>query len=175
MNVLYELPLKLASLRPVPALVLVGSSFTTALVITDLIDPNALTVAFRTVAISPMLAWPCIVASGLRERFGSDTRANLGHWWTVCGAVFVDHAVFVPVLMNMPNDEFLFFPLVFLCWMVGFFGPIYLMWNCARLLVEVEEGKRVSIDRIIGTFFAFFFLIIGVFFLQKRIRRVLYD
>ena len=54
----------------------------------------------------------------------------------------------------------------------GLIAPVYVLWSASRLLVSVEEGAAVGWDRCVGTFLLFFFLPIGVFFLQRRVLRI---
>ena len=72
----------------------------------------------------------------------------------------------------LPRDNVVFFAVALLAWGLGFLGPLYIFWTAARVLVEMEEQSRVSVDRTVGTFLLFFFLPIGILFLQRRIQRM---
>lgn len=56
-----------------------------------------------------------------------------------------------------------------LAWLGGVF---YIMWAAARGLVQAEDGRAVALNRLIGTFFMFYFLPFGIYFLQRRVRRL---
>lgn len=58
-------------------------------------------------------------------------------------------------------------------WMFGVAAPLYILWIAARSLVSAEEGRRLTWDRNVGTFFLFYFLALGIFFIQMRLRRLL--
>ena len=53
-------------------------------------------------------------------------------------------------------------------WLAGLF---YILWTAARGLVQAERG-RTTLDRVIGTFFMFYLLPLGIYFLQRRVRRL---
>jgi len=57
-------------------------------------------------------------------------------------------------------------------WLAGFCSPLYIMWAAARGLVRAEAGQAVPLIRVIGTFFMFAFLPFGIYFLQRRVRRL---
>ncbi|MDH3230528.1 MAG: hypothetical protein OEN55_12115 [Alphaproteobacteria bacterium] len=54
-------------------------------------------------------------------------------------------------------------------WLAGVF---YILWTAARGLVQAEDGRAVAFNRVIGTFFMFYFLPLGIYFLQRRVRRL---
>ncbi len=56
-----------------------------------------------------------------------------------------------------------------LAWLAGAF---YILWTAARGLVHAEDGRAVALNRVIGTFFMFYFLPLGIYFLQRRVRRL---
>lgn len=49
-------------------------------------------------------------------------------------------------------------------------GALYILWTAARGLVQAEEGRVVAFNRMIGTFLMFYFLPLGIYFLQRRVR-----
>ncbi len=59
-----------------------------------------------------------------------------------------------------------------MAWLAGFASPLYIMGTAARGLVYAEEGHAVAFNRAIGTFFMFAFLPLGIYFLQRRLRRL---
>lgn len=120
----------------------------------------------------PVFAWPCIAVSDLRDRYGTAVRAQPNRLWAALAGVFVAHSCLVPILAMLPRDNVVFFAVALLAWGLGFLGPLYIFWTAARVLVEMEEQSRVSVDRTVGTFLLFFFLPIGILFLQRRIQRM---
>ena len=56
-----------------------------------------------------------------------------------------------------------------LAWLAGLF---YILWTAARGLVQAEDGRAVAPSRVIGTFLMFYFLPFGIYFLQRRVRRL---
>ena len=64
----------------------------------------------------------------------------------------------------------LFLRLIF--WFVGFVGPILIVIQSARLLVQMENDGNSEVDQVIGTFLAMFLLPIGILLVQPRIRRL---
>ena len=52
-------------------------------------------------------------------------------------------------------------------------APLYVCWVAARSLVSAEEGRRLTWDRNVGTFFLFYLFPIGILFIQMRLRRLL--
>lgn len=58
-------------------------------------------------------------------------------------------------------------------WMLGVAAPFYICGVASRSLVMAEHGPQFSRGRGIGTFFLFYFLPIGIIFIQTRLRRLL--
>ena len=56
--------------------------------------------------------------------------------------------------------------------LAGLAGVVHILWTAARGLVQAEDGRAVAFNRVIGTFFMFYFLPFGIYFLQRRVRRL---
>lgn len=84
-------------------------------------------------------------------------------------------AMYMALTYTMYIGQGALFPpiLAVVVWAFGMFCPLYIVWSAARALVFVEEGRKVGIDRRIGTFFLFYFLPFGIYFVQRRLQRVL--
>ena len=118
------------------------------------------------------LGLPAVTSIALKYYFGEAIRVNI---YIVLSAFFVTVILNIfaePIFLAVEGEFSLVQSAAVALWVCGIFAPLYIFWVAARALVEVEEGKRVRADRCIGTFLAFLFLIIGIFFIQPRVRRV---
>lgn len=59
-----------------------------------------------------------------------------------------------------------------LTWLSALVGPLYIMWTAARGLVRAEAGQAVPLNRVMDTFVMFAALPLGIYFLQRRVRRL---
>jgi len=57
--------------------------------------------------------------------------------------------------------------------LIAFCSNVYCIYFLAKLLVMVEKKSKVRFNDYIGTFFAAYVLLIGIWYLQPRINRVL--
>ena len=111
---------RLVYLRPELALIMVITGVFLFVVFSQQINPSTLSIVIRTIAIAPILAWPCIVVSGLQERYGLEIRAKPKHLWTIFGAIFLDHCLLVPILIKISHDDIVYSFLAPLSWTIGF-------------------------------------------------------
>lgn len=130
---------------------------------------NRLTLPFAVL----WLGWPVAISLYLNRTYGAvarvKPRAVILCYVGFLAAILVVLGYFVPVEQDAAFPA----PLAVLLWIFAFFCPLYLMWSAARALVFVEEGREVGIDRRIGTFFLFYFLPLGIYFVQRRLQRML--
>lgn len=167
----------LLRLRPASAFLLLngwalGGAFIHVLLIPPTVYAFFLVVVFL---FSPFYLWPAVIATGLSKRPWGPGSIEASRIWTagLCALVLI--ALPVPMLLGTGLDietleaTRIMSILVFM----ACFCVIYAFWKTARALVEAEEKKRVPINRVVGTFFQFHFLPIGVIFLQRRVRAVL--
>ena len=168
-----ELLRKLLELRPALACLIVNCGVVAHASLTSFGYENPILWGLIVIPAIPLFAWPCIVVSVLRDLHGIQVRAKPRRLWTVFFGAVVAHACLVPILMVLPREDVVFMMLTFFTWVVGFLGPIYIFWIAARVLVELEERQRSSTDRIFGTFLMYFFLPVGIYFIQRRVQKML--
>lgn len=70
---------------------------------------------------------------------------------------------------TLPLKTFVFF---FVACLVGAIAAFYIFWSAARALVCAEAGQKVGHDRIGGTFLQFGFLLLTIYFVQRRLHRL---
>jgi YD repeat-containing protein len=108
------------------------------------------------------------------DEAGSVTRelANLGRAnrsVTACAAigfVIAEVANTGPILVPGSPDSLMATAVSLL----GLGSAVWLLHTASDALVKAEEGRKVSLDRIVGTFILFSFLPFGIWILQRRLR-----
>ncbi|MDE0001255.1 MAG: hypothetical protein OXQ29_00990 [Rhodospirillaceae bacterium] len=167
----------LLRLRPASAFLLLNGCAVCGGIIYVLLIPPAVYAFFLVVLLvfPPYYLWPAVIATGLAKRPGGPGSVKASRIWTagICAPVL--GALPVPLLIGIGVEvgTLAASPLLSVLVLLAFFCVLYAFWKTARALVEAEENKRVPFNRIVGTFFQFYFLPIGVFFLQRRVQAVL--
>ena len=168
-----SISMRLLRLRPVFAFLLVNTGFAISMVVrgSGASDASGFTASF--IAAVVLIGWPAIIVEGL-----STIRPDVGHparVWLAFLCTLVVQAVLIPLLMNATGDYWYWNVIAAVTWLLGFFAPLYVIWSASNLLITLEEHHPASVNQSIGTFLMLFFLPVGVFFLQKRVRRLLPD
>jgi hypothetical protein len=122
------------------------------------------------VAAALQLLWPLTAAIVLPGRFRTPrVRVIL---MVNLGAILLLSLVAPRLLPILQGTRSVGSSLGLIAWFYGILATLHLVACGARALVEHEEGGRVPLDRWIGTFLSFFFLPIGVLWIQPRLRSV---
>lgn len=120
-----------------------------------------------------LIGYPLVIAFGLHKTFGKLTGFNGKFLFAalICVAVGYPILFFAENRISLGNPEAEL--VVSLLTLPVLSSALYIFWVAARALVYSEEGHRVFFNRVIGTFLMFFALPLGVFFLQRRLRRLM--
>lgn len=162
---------QLIGLRPIVAFLIINAGVVAHTALTQYGYVNPALWSIGVIPAIPLFAWPCVAVSVLKNRHGASVRVQPRRLWTAFVGVLFAYAFFVPILAILPRSSIAFVACTFITWCVGFLGLLYVFWSAARVLVEIEERKQSSIDRILGTFLMYFFLPISILILQRRIQR----
>lgn len=167
----------LLRLRPASAFLLLnGWALGGGLIHVLLIPPTVYAFFVDVVLIfSPFYLWPAVIATGLAKRPRGAVSIEASRIWTAGMGALALILLPVPLLVvagigieTPAATRIMSIPVLLAC-----FCLFYAYWKTARALVESEKQKRVPINRVVGTFIQFYFLPIGVIFLQKRVQAVL--
>lgn len=174
---------RIARLHPALALLLVVGGFVLARIVgiaaAMLFEPDAfapasiLSVLVGTViAIVIFIGYPVAVAVHVLRTHGAVTGvrpARMAAALLVMLPAFVLALAFFAEPGRPGTASAITVNIAVLAWLGGVF---YILWTAARGLVQAEDGRAVAFNRVIGTFFLFWFLPLGIYFLQRRVRRL---
>lgn len=137
-------------------------------------DTRMFTAAKMSIGLPILLGYPLIITSELYKTFGKITAFNRKFLLATLVCVTVGYPILFftenSISPQNPGIELVVSPLILLTLV----SALYIFWVAARALVFSEAGHRVSFNRVIGTFLMFFALPLGVFFLQHRLRRLMF-
>ena len=161
------------ALHPLLAFALLIVGIAMAGLVGSLVPPDASFGAANAVFVFFLTGWPTLVSLHLSRVFGGAARVNSTLVIASFAYVVVANFFVVSILNNLPSGSWPLTLVSAVAWGLGLLCPLYMMWSAARALTSVEEGKQVPANRYIGTFALFFFLPVGIFFIQQRLRKVL--
>lgn len=163
----------LLRLHPLPVFlvflgVLLASQFVMHLGPLEIVFPMAI-VIFASTCFGYMV----LVALGLASLFPESVRVKRIKLLSVFGFTVIFCLFGLRIMMLMAESDPVDRGFLLVLWFLGVAAPLYICWVAARSLVAAEEGHRLKWDRNIGTFLLFYFLPIGLIFIQMRLRRLL--
>ena len=190
-------------LHPLWALVIVTGGFLLLFIVNDVLlfgaatgEPSQMehswprpaviaSAAFGSILMALLVSWPAAISLYLNRSHGEVTCVSprfvgvcffvaLAALFSIAPSVYIS-AELSPIFLLSPHQS----PVVktlYLTWhLFVMFCIFYLFWSGARALVFAEEGRRVGKDRRIGTFLQLYFLPLGIYFVQRRLHRLLQE
>ena len=116
------------------------------------------------IAICTTILWIYSVCNFINKKFSSNLAVPIRRLKFCLGYNFI-YSIFF-------SFDFIPFDNVTLFHITYFGCNIYALYFLSKLLVMVEKRRKVNFKDWIGTFFAAYFLIFGIWFLQPRINRI---
>ena len=125
--------------------------------------------------LGPPLGWALFVAFQLAKSYPNvvQVRRQLLMGAFVLAFLFGLLGLHMMKLLTEGSEELR--TTTFLVCLAAVAAQIYVFWTASRALVEAEEGKSVRFETIVGTLLLFFMFIFGLFFIQRRLRRLFPD
>ena len=116
------------------------------------------------VCIFTMLLWIYSVCTLINEKYSSSLNIPIIRL-KICLSYNFIYSIFFSFGI-IPVDYLDFFHIIAFC------SNIYCLYFLAKVLVMVEKKSKVNFNDYIGTFFAVYILIFGIWVLQPRINRI---
>ena len=116
------------------------------------------------IALWMVLLWIYSVCTFINEKFSSHLTIPIIRL-KICLFYNFIYSIFFSFFI-IPEEYLGFFHII------AIVSNIYCLYFLAKLLVMVEKKSKVNFNDYIGTFFAAYILIIGIWILQPRINRI---
>jgi len=171
-----ELPflLQLVEIRPAAAFLLIWMAVILAVIVVQF-SPILWGIGLATFLLMLVcLGWHVLVCFRLKHEFNQLVRVNESVL-LVCLAYLLMIGLFAPVmgLVVESHPSRLANILVGLALGFGLLCHLFIVWSATKSLIAAERDPSASVMQFIGTFLLFYYLPIGIVFVQRRFRKVL--
>ncbi len=172
---------RIAALRPVLALVLLISALISAEILgfavawlvesrANLLPSRAQMSVSTAIGLLIYLGYPTAISVYLFRTLGSVVNVKFGLLTTALAVTFAGHMILAIIGHWMPQGGSRIMLLANFVTPLTLIATLYILWTAARALVYAEEAHKTSFNRVIGTFFMFLLLPLGIFFLARRVK-----
>ena len=122
----------------------------------------------RSISFLVLACWLFLVVFSLKKgiSYGYEARYSVFYWCTIFAIVYIMFCDIIFLNQTLPKLIIPFHIIAVLC-------LIYSFYFVSKLLVTAEEKKPIKLNRCIGTFLLFWFFPLGVWFIHRRLRKVL--